>query len=562
MRSAISSELAVSVLFALMAVAPGCAPPVSALRFANLPPVWSVDDRRPIPKPAELRAAHNAEEMRDARAPLLHTLALHGRVPARGVNSLGEVPDSTWFENRIGTRDLSPEAIARGPGDGRGPVAPLVVVAMKSSGHGLGVRIEDALGDGYLLKFDAEGEPEVETAVGAVVQRLLWASGYHVPEDHVVIVPRSDLFVAERATRTRKDGVEVRMTQADLEELLAKTAQPSGGRLVRALSSAIIPGVPIGGYPVSGVRADDPNDRVPHELRRDVRGQLTFFAWLAHSDAKVDNTLDVWVPLREGADRGFVRHYILDFGLALGAKHRGGLMPHDGYAYNFDLEWGAASAFTLGLYRRPWERLDASARAQRSRYGAHTFDPRRFRTSRPYVPFLYADRFDAYWASKIIVRFGREHVQAAVEQGRFSDPRRAARVAEAILARQRRVARHWFHEVAPIDSFRLERDGARAWLCARDLWLLHGFGADPAETRYEVEVFDAAGEPIDEPVGSVGRVDGRVCVQAPRVTGRGDDYRIVRFSTRRSGRRLPHVLAHVAPDPVSGLIRLIGVERR
>ena len=36
-------------------------------------------------------------------------------IPAVNVNTLDEVPDSSWFTNRIGVRDLSLAEIARGP---------------------------------------------------------------------------------------------------------------------------------------------------------------------------------------------------------------------------------------------------------------------------------------------------------------------------------------------------------------------------------------------------------------------------------------------------------------
>ncbi|MBC7174191.1 MAG: hypothetical protein H5U40_17235, partial [Polyangiaceae bacterium] len=191
-----ASERAAALVLALIAIsASGCAARVRGVRFENRAPVWRVEDRRPIPQPRAIESYHNAEEMRDARAPTLHVLRVPGHVPARGVNSLGEVPDSSWFENRIGLHDLSPEAISHGPGKGSAPVPPLIVLGMKDGGHGLGVRVEDALGVEYLLKFDSIDAPAVETTIGPIVQRLLWAAGYHVPEDDVIELPRSELLV-------------------------------------------------------------------------------------------------------------------------------------------------------------------------------------------------------------------------------------------------------------------------------------------------------------------------------------------------------------------------------
>lgn len=542
----------------------GCALPVSSVRFENRPPVWRVEDTRPIARPAAREASHNAEEMRDARAPLLHVLGVPGAVRARAVNSLDEVPDSSWFVNRIGRHALDPEAIARGPGDGRGPVPPIVVKSTKEGGHGIGVRIEDALGTTYLWKFDGLGSPEVETANGPVVQRLLWAAGYHVPEDGVLLVRRSDVVVAPDATRTLDDGSEVPMREEDFEALLARTAQPGGG-LLRGLASRLLEGSPLGGAPVSGVRPDDPNDRVPHELRRDVRGQHAFFAWLGHTDAKVDNTLDLWVPRAEGAEVGHVVHYLVDFGLALGAKDRHGARPHDGFAYDFDLGWGVASIGTLGILRRPWERLDPADATPFGRYEVDTFDPARFRTTRPYVPFLYVDRFDGYWASKILVRFDRAHVEAAVARGRFSDRARSAHLVDVILGRRDRIVRRWFDEVAPIDQFEVvspvER-GARATVCAVDLAILHGFVGEPDATRYRVEHFDYDGARLGGARDVAARADGRLCVLTPAAPARRGGYLMVRVTVRRGERTLPAVIAHLAPSPGTRALRLIGVEHR
>lgn len=41
--------------------------------------------------------------------------------PSLNVNTLGEVPDSSWFTNRIGLGKMSLEEIVRGPGYSRGP---------------------------------------------------------------------------------------------------------------------------------------------------------------------------------------------------------------------------------------------------------------------------------------------------------------------------------------------------------------------------------------------------------------------------------------------------------
>ena len=84
-------------------------PVLPAARFANAPPVTVVDDRRDVPnRPEEdesLFALYHYDGIFQRR--LTRELELHPPARAHGTNALDEVPDSTWFTNRIGVRDLS-----------------------------------------------------------------------------------------------------------------------------------------------------------------------------------------------------------------------------------------------------------------------------------------------------------------------------------------------------------------------------------------------------------------------------------------------------------------------
>src|SRR5438132_1127799 len=63
-------------------------------------------------------------------------------------------------------------------------------------------------------------------------------------------------------------------------------------------------------------RRAGPDDTVPLEARRDLRGLDCFFAWLNPTDAQGGNPPNAVVE--EDGIR-FVRHYLIDFGAILGS---------------------------------------------------------------------------------------------------------------------------------------------------------------------------------------------------------------------------------------------------
>src|SRR5688572_10650890 len=85
---------------------------------------------------------------------LLNTFGHPGDATPRravNINTLGEVPDSSWFRNRHGLRRMTVEELVQGPNTGTGPSldAPLVVIGAKTEGITPGFRVRDARGDIY-----------------------------------------------------------------------------------------------------------------------------------------------------------------------------------------------------------------------------------------------------------------------------------------------------------------------------------------------------------------------------------------------------------------------------
>lgn len=541
-----------------------CAPGPTLVRFENRAPIWRVADRRPIPKPAEVEFSGYREDIEAfVRAPVLHALAIPEARLAENVNALGEVPDSTWFTNRIGRHAWSPAEVARGPG-GSGPdrTAPWTIRSRKGGGTAPGFVIEDARGDRYILKFDPLTAPaEAETAAEAIVARLLWAAGYNVPENHVVTFERGDLRLAEDAVQSLPFGGKAPLGAADVDATLSDMPRTSDGHRWRAVASKYLEGIPIGGFPITGVRADDPNDRVPHERRRDVRGQNVFFAWLGHTDVKQSNTLDMWVPQAPGAPHGVVVHHLLDFGKALGTWGRDGRHEHDGYAPHFDYGYAMTSFARFGLWRRPWEGVEAPEIRGVGRFESQHFDPGRYAPATPYPPFFEADRLDAYWAAKIIARFERAHLEAAVAQGRLSDPRAAPYLVRVLDERRQKILRHWFALVNPVDDFEVFEQEHGVRLCAVDLALRYGV-ASATRSRHRWRAFDENAGALAWSRQPWSGAEGRLCADGLPLSEEGAGHALLAMRTWRQNALLPDVIVHLARDPKTGAPQIIGVERR
>lgn len=537
----------------------------TALRFQNAEPVWKVNDRLDIPEKPSERPFNRYQYYLDAY--LTRTLPWYMEVPvpahALSVNSLDEVPDSTWFVNRIGVRTLPPEALERGPNTDDGPEPPWEILSNKSGGKSLGYLIRDARGERYLLKFDAPSFPEVETGADVVVQRLLWALGYHVPEDTVVFFTPDQLTLKQGAYRKDSFGNKLPLTQEELDLQIGGLPVLPDGRL-RGLASKFLPGVPIGGYAQEGVRSSDPNDVIPHEDRREIRGQYVIFSWLRHTDIKEDNWLDMWTEAPDGHSH-YIVHYLLDFGKALGVMSTQTQQPFDGYTY-VAMDYGqmVGSLISLGLWVRPWEGWRSAPPQGIGDFEADHFDPDDFKVRQPFIPFLRRDRNDDFWAAKILMRLTEDHIRAAVKAGRYSHPDAEDYLVKVLVERQRKIGSHWFHYVAPLDHFALDGDT----LCFDDLQLRYGLppkagedDVDLAATAYSAQAYSYDGAPSGWRAEAKPDDQGRACFEhVPVVSDKVEGYTILKIETRRGEDTMPPVQIHLARSP-EGPQHIIGLRR-
>ena len=544
----------------ILLVACSTAPRVPQPRFANAPPVAIVNDRRDVPtKPSDrlfLDDVYHFDGLIQRR--WTRGMELHPPSRALGVNADDEVPDSTWFTNRIGARDMSVEEVLTGPNRLETPEhhKPWTVKSTKIGGAELGFVVVDARGDKFLLKFDSPGVPEQETGAHAIVQKILWACGYNTPEDYLVHFRSDDLVLAPDAYIRDSEVDSPRpLTREELEHRLARTEPDSHGGY-RAIASHWLPGKPLGGHPAEGVREDDPNDRIAHERRRDLRGLYAIAAWLDHTDIQEGNFLDMWAADPADPHRHYVKHYMIDFGKSLGVMATTADDPRRGYEYWID--WGqmGRSLFSAGAYERAWERRTTPRLRGVGLFDARTFAPGHWRpSSAGYVPFTTVDRYDAFWAAKILIRFTREQLHAIVDSAQYTDPRAAEYLTDTLVARQRASAAYWFDRVNPLDRFSVEH----GTVCFDDLALRYGITSE--STAYQVTTFDRDGKQL-----ATGRVRtgfaGHTCTTSLTVAGGNDRdaYTIVELQTLRT-KFAGRTMVHLARDHASNELRVIGIWR-
>lgn len=525
----------------LLVLAPiaGCA--TTGPLFRDAPAVWEVDDARDIEEPSEREydpKEYFAKIFVIKR--LDRTLQLRDEELAQNINALEEVPDSTWFQNRIGVRRVSPAEAARGYEQGGPPRAPFVVTGGKYGGGNPGFSIKDATGRKFLVKLDTRQNPELQTAAGVIVNRIFWTAGYNVPSDHVFRLSLNELTIAADATYTDERKDKQPFDGARLADVLFTAPQRPDGSY-RAFASQLLDGKPVGGFSPDGRRDDDPNDHVDHEHRRELRGLRVLASWVGHTDMKEDNTLDMYVT--EGNHR-FLRHYLLDFGEALDGHAAEKGRPEDGWENFIDWEMQTKALFAFGLWKRPWEDVRPTPWPALGSFRAEPFDPRAWREAYPYWPFAEMDASDAYWAAKLVLRFDEPLLEAIVEAGQLSDPLAARFLVSTLIQRREAIGRAYLDAVTALDEFALTSDR----LCMTDLAVKYGFArGGRVEWLKGSEV--RASVPIDR--------SGRVCVRLRH----GDGYTIFRMRVTRDSRSRPPMELHFNARPAASILGIVRVAR-
>ena len=473
---------------------------------------------------------------------------------AMNVNTIDEVPDSSWFTNRAGTPGWTPEDAPKGPDSGNGPApGPWTVIEPKTEGVTPGMTIRDSAGVVYFVKFDPPSNPEMASGAEIVSTKFFHAFGYNVPENYVVMVDRESIAIAPGTEMPDQDGRLHPMRPADIDALLERAARAPDGRY-RALASKALDGKPVGTFRFYGTRPDDPNDIHPHEHRRELRGLVVFAAWLNHDDSRSINTLDTIVP---DGTRSIVRHHLIDFGSTLGSGSTQAQSTRAGNEFIWESRPTLITMLTLGLYVRPWVKFEYPDYPSIGRFEGNYFLPESWKPEYRNPAFANARPDDRFWAARILAAIPDDTVRRVVETARYSDPRAADYLVETLLLRKSKALSAWLNGTNPIVNPALSDSGVLTFENAAER-----AGVAGAAERYTVEWlrFDN-GSGAHEPAGAEATVT-QPRAQAPvSLLGSTPEFiaaRVRAFHPDRPAWAQPVMLYF---RQVSGRWKLVGLER-
>ena len=417
-------------------------------RFYPDDPIWVDNDMRDIPPVAKFDLSKSYEFLAETFGRTARSFGA-----ALNVNTLGEVPDSSWFTNRLGRFEMSLADVVRGPDTVDGPApGTWYVTGRPEAGITPKFTIKDARGDTYLIKLDPEIAPELPSSVELISTKIFHAIGYHVPEDFIVTFDPAQLKIGQGAKLRTKTGGKRPIEPGDVDAWLTYTPRDKDGK-IRALASRYVPGKVVGQFRYTGTRSDDPNDIYPHERRRELRGMRVFAAWLNHDDARSINSIDSYVE--ENGTR-YVRHYVQDFGSTLGSGSTSAQQPRGGYEYLIEPDKIGKGLVSLGLWRRGWMNARYADHPSLGTVEADFFEPWKWKTEYPQPAFDQMDAADAFWAARIASRFTNDMIREIVAAARLSNPVVADTLADIIIRRRDKVVAYWIKQTNPLDEVTID----------------------------------------------------------------------------------------------------------
>ena len=371
---------------------------------------------------------------------------------AKNINTIDEVPDSSWFTNRILGKGVTVAEAVRGATTSNGPLpGKWMVIHAKTEGDAPGFTIRDSAGVTWFLAFDPKSNPEGPTGAAVVASRIFWTLGYFQAEYYVSELRRDQLTVDPKAMYSPASKRERPLKLSDIEPVLNRVSHKPNGAY-RVLASRVLPGKVLGGFKYYGTRSDDPNDVIPHEHRRELRALNVFAAWTNLVDLKAMNTMDTLIT-ENGKAR--VRHYLLDVGSTFGVGANG---PHEwweGYEHLFEGDIAMKRLVSFGFYLRPWHTVDYREYPAVGMFEGTEFDPDEWRSRIPAGAVLRARADDDFWAARRVMAFSDEMIRAIVKTGQYSDPKAEEHLGTVLIQRRNKIGQTYLPRINPLVDFEL-----------------------------------------------------------------------------------------------------------
>lgn len=442
----------------------------------TLAPVKTFDpDNQDIPKPKNIREEWYWDRTNMTFLyPIQKTLDLNwtarkaGKIfggserQADNINALDEAPNSSWYTNRNFHNPMTLDQLAAGPStenDGPDNSGTLTIVSGKFTGASQGFTIKDITGKRFIIKFDNPQYWEMGSAAEIISTKILYAAGYNVPKNTVGFIDPDNLKIAE-GTQVLDKGRKRPMTMQDIHKILEGRPRTPDGK-IRCTASQYVDGIPHGVFYWHGRRSDDPNDKVNHEDRRELRGLRVIGSWINDTDRRIANTMCVYTENKNTGGK-YLKHYLIDMGSTLGSNSGSPHRPKHGNEFLVDLRTIGLSFLGLGFYTKEWE-FDGR-KWQNPKYTAlgtwrsDRFDGGHWYTSHPNAAFAAATLRDNYWGAKIVMSFSDEAIAAIVKEAKISDPEAETYMVKVLIERRDKVGRYYFSRINPLDKFRFEID--------------------------------------------------------------------------------------------------------
>jgi hypothetical protein len=507
--------------------------------------------------------------------PVSEALGVERHGEAVDVNSLDEVPDSSWFTNRMSRRIPSTSELALGA------CTPALILDPQGSADGTwlidhgktggstpGFRVTIPGKGKYLFKGEPTEQPERPSGASVVGAAVYQAAGFNTSCEQIVYFRPSLLTLAPGLEHRANFGSMERFDQKVLDKILADT--PHAGGLVRMQASAWLPGYLIGPFRYLGTRPDDPNDIIPHDDRRELRGGRLLAAWIDHFDAREENTMDTWVTDsgtesrgaggKTDASPGHVVHYYLDTSDCLGSEWDWEEISRRlGYSYVADLGDMGRDLVTLGVPVRPWDRVRRAPGMEIfGFFNIKDFEADQWKNEYPNAAFSRMTERDGAWMARILARFTPEMVETLGRMAKLTDPRKTAYLTSVLQGRLEKILQRYLTRLSPLADVHVA--GADR-VCAEDLAATRHLRS-PTAFRYEARLFTSR---ASVPVPVIPQPDGQICVTLTHAAAEGgppDDAaeRYVRLAIT-DGVARGRLVAHLYDlGPVRGF-RLAGIER-